>query len=101
MRNALPKKPKENECAILNLDDVTGNGTHWVAWYKKCKDKYYFDSFDFPPPTELINYLKSPIYYPTKQVQLRDQVFCGRLCLYVLYEFKTKTLQEIVNNLWK
>ena len=31
LRNTLPKRPKKNECGILNLDDTSGNGTHWVS----------------------------------------------------------------------
>ena len=84
LRNTLPKRPKKNECGILNLDDTSGNGTHWVAWYKNGKIKYYFDSFGVQPPMELITYLKSPIHYNTEEIQPRDQVFCGHLCLYVL-----------------
>jgi len=49
LRDTLPKKPKQNECAIMNLDDTSGNGTHWVAWFKRGNDKFYFDSFGFPP----------------------------------------------------
>ena len=30
-RDTLPKKPKRNECAIMNLDNTSGDGTHWVA----------------------------------------------------------------------
>jgi len=32
LRDTLPKKPKRNECALMNLEDTSGNGTHWVAW---------------------------------------------------------------------
>ena len=28
MRNDLPRKPLKRECGILNLDDVSGRGTH-------------------------------------------------------------------------
>jgi len=28
---------KKKECGILNLDNLMGNGTHWVAWYKNKK----------------------------------------------------------------
>jgi len=45
LRDTLPKKPKRNECAIMNLDDTSGDGTHWVAWFKRGNDKFYFDSF--------------------------------------------------------
>ena len=33
MRDALPKKPKRNECGILNLDDSNGTGTHYVLFF--------------------------------------------------------------------
>ena len=36
------KKAKLNECGILNLDSSSGDGTHWVMWFKKGKDKFYF-----------------------------------------------------------
>ena len=41
LRDALPKKPKRNECAIMNQDDTSGDGTHWVAWFKRGNDKRY------------------------------------------------------------
>ena len=101
LRNTLPKRPKKNECGILNLDDTSGNGTHWVAWYKNGNNKYYFDSFGIQPPIELISYLKSPIYYNTEEIQPRDQVFCGHLCLYVLKHLSDgKKFQEVINTLY-
>ena len=41
LRDTLPKKAKLNECGILNLDSSSGDGTHWVMWFKKGKDKFY------------------------------------------------------------
>ena len=84
LRDTLPKRPKRKECGILNLDDTTGSGTHWVAWYKNGDEKKYFDSYGLQPPNELVAYLRSPILYNTEQIQPYDQVFCGHLCLYVL-----------------
>ena len=40
----LPTKTKLNECGILNLDSSSGDCTHCVMWFKKGKDKFYFDS---------------------------------------------------------
>jgi len=34
LRDPLPKTPRKNECAIMNLDDPSGDGTHWVCWLK-------------------------------------------------------------------
>ena len=56
------KTVKLNECGILNLDSSSGEGTHWVMWFKKGMDKFYFDSYGVQPPSELIAYLKSPIF---------------------------------------
>ena len=36
------KNAKLNECGILNLDSSSDDGTHWVMWFKKGKDKFYF-----------------------------------------------------------
>ena len=68
MRDTPPKKLKLNECRILNLDSSSGDGTHWVMWFKKGKDKFYFDSYGVQPPGELIAYLKSPLFYNSERV---------------------------------
>ena len=84
LRDTLPTKTKLNECGILNLDSSSGDGRHWVMWFKKGKDKFYFDSYDVQPPSELITYLKSPIFYNSERVQRNGEVFCGHLCLFAL-----------------
>jgi len=100
LRDTLPKKPKRNECAIMNLDDTSGDGTHWVGWCKRGNKKWYFDSFGLPPPTELNDYL-SDVLYPPEQIQPRQEVFCGHLCLFVSKEMQNrKGLEEIINNFW-
>ena len=58
LRDTLPKKSKLNECGILNLDSSSGDGTHWVMWFKKGEDKFYFDSYGVQPRSELITYYK-------------------------------------------
>ena len=64
-------------------------------------DKFYFDSFRLPPPTELKNFLNDDVFHPTEQIQPRQEVICGHLCLLVLKEVqKGKCLQEIINTFW-
>jgi len=100
VRDNLPVEPKRMECGILNLDDTSGNGTHWVAWYGDNGKNYYFDSYGIQRPNELKRYLRSPIFYNTEQIQPKQEVFCGHLCLYVLKQLSLgKQLQEIVNDL--
>ena len=58
LRDTLPIKTKLNECGILNLDSSSSDGTHWVMWFEKGKEKFYFNSYVVQPPSELIAYLK-------------------------------------------
>ena len=86
MRDELKKlKPRKIECGVLNLNLSNEPKSHWVCWYKKNNNKYYFNSFGLPPPREVIEYLGSPnIKYSTFQLQgLKDQN-CGKWCLLIL-----------------
>ena len=53
-------------------------------WFKNGKDKFYFDSYGVQPPSELIAYLKIPIFYNSERVQQNGEVSCGHLCLFTL-----------------
>lgn len=84
MRNDLPHRGSlYNESAIVNLDDKSGSGTHWVAYQKNGKNVTYFDSFgDLQPPTDLIQYLKvDEIRYNVQKYQDYNTYICGHLCL--------------------
>ena len=84
MRNALPRTgPRYSESAIVNLDDVDGRGTHWVAYRKQGDDVVYFDSFgDLRPPLDLILYLGvDEVRYNHQRYQDFNTYVCGHLCL--------------------
>ena len=68
------KKPK---CAVINLDDSIGPGTHWVCYY----NNYYFDPFGMPPPIEVVKYIKD-IQNNDSQYQDTKTVCYGYCCLY-------------------
>ena len=100
LRDTLPKKAKLKGCGILNLDSSSGDGIHWVIWFKKGKNKFYFDSYGVQPPSELIVYLKSPIFYNSERVQENGEVFCGHLCLFALKQLSLgNNLQAVINYL--
>ena len=87
MRNALPRKIRRNESGIVNLDDVDGPGTHWVAYAKRGDRAAYFDSFgNLRPSREIARYLDDgvTITYNSKAYQTYDQTNCGQLCLLFL-----------------
>ena len=65
----------------MNLDDASGEGTHWVAWYKRGGLRQYFDSYGLRPPKEVVCYLGVPVYYNSDRVQGFDEVICGHLCV--------------------
>lgn len=84
MRNAMPKKPHTNECAIINLDSSSGGGTHWTAYRKRGENVIYYDSFgNLRPPKELIEYLGRgvKIQYNHDREQNYNTSICGHLCL--------------------
>ena len=113
LRDQLPKKPRRNErsprglneqseCGIMNLDDSSGDGTHYVAWYKQNNNNiYYFDGYGIQPAIEMINYLQKPIYYNTERIQPDDTVVCGHLCVFVLKKLdEGYNFQSIINTLF-
>ena len=102
LRDELPKKPRMNECGIINLADSKDlEGTHWTCYFKKDK-VYYFDSYGIQPPIEIVKYLGSnrALIHNSFQIQDFNQVVCGHLCLYVLFHLnKGKDFNEIIFSL--
>ena len=100
LRDTLPTKTKLNECGVLNLDSSSGDGTHWVMWFKKGMNKFHFDGYGVQPPSDLIDYLKSPIFYNSERVQQNGEVFCGHLCHFILTQLSLgNNLQTVINYL--
>ena len=57
-RDALPDKIHKKECGIINLDDIEGQGTHWVCYRNLEKNSTeYFDPFGLIMPHEIRDYL--------------------------------------------
>ena len=112
MRNTLPKRPRKQECGIMNLNTSNEPGSHWVCWYKNDTDRIYFDSFGCICPMELQKYLKTQAEFKnnipsiqrnSEQVQQPNTQICGQMCLYVLKHLSNGTnFQTIINtfNSW-
>ena len=87
MRDELKGKANRNESLILNMDESSGNGTHWTSLFVTENDSYYFDSFGLPPPKEVTHYCpNNSRYYNTFKIQKPEEVICGHYCIYVLYK---------------
>ena len=53
-RDALPESIYKKECGIINLDDIEGQGTHWVVYRNLEKNLVeYFDPFGLIMPYEI------------------------------------------------
>jgi hypothetical protein len=84
MRDALPRHPWKNESAIVNLDNTSGPGTHWVCYKKRSNKVQYFDGYgNLRPPVELAQYFgpSVDIRYNYTREQPSNTVICGHLCL--------------------
>jgi len=101
LRDTLPESPLKNELGILNLDQEHGfGGTHWTLYLKHGFKCFYFDSFGYGPPEELLNYLKNDVIYSTFIFQDVGEKYCGYLCLLVAEKIlKGKTYAEALLSL--
>ena len=58
LRDTLSKKNKIKRMWYFKFDSSSGDGKHLVMWFKKGKDKFYFNSYGGQPTCKLIEYLK-------------------------------------------
>ena len=79
-RDSIPKRIGA-KFYIINLDDSTGPGTHWVALYNVGRKPIYFDSFGVWPPKELMK-IKN-LLFNDYRIQSRNSRSCGLYCIYV------------------
>jgi len=89
MKDKLPSVINKNEASIVNLDNDSGPGTHWVLIFnsdKYFKNVYYFDSYGVAPPKEIEKYLRTSrkkIAYNSSQLQNIVSTMCGFFTVYV------------------
>ena len=98
-RDNSPNKIKDG-AYIINLDEYSDIGSHWVALYAYKDDSIYFDSFDVVHiPKEVIKFIgnkniKTNIF----RIRAYDSVMCGYFCIgFVIFMLKGKTLTEYTN----
>ena len=90
------------EYVVVNLDDSTGRGTHWVACCNRTKDKevYYYDSFGISCGDEITRYLKTsgkPIIYNSSEQQAQKSNRCGFYTVFVIKELaKGKEFYDVL-----
>ena len=82
MGDNLPDKIK-NAAYVINLDEYSDIGTHWIALYVNTKIVTYFDSFAVKPiPKEFRNFINNKIIIANIfRIQAYDSITC---CIIVL-----------------
>ena len=86
---------KKNGAYVINLDEYTDVGIHWIAFYVKNKEIIYFYSLGvehFPKEIKkFIGYknIKTNIF----RIQAENSIVCGYFCiLFANFMLKNKTL---------
>ena len=98
-RDNLPNNIK-NEAYVINLDEHTDIGTHWVALHVHNIKNIYFDSFGIEHIfKEVIKFIvKKNIISNIFRVQAYDSIMCGYYCIkFINYMFKGKSLADFTN----
>ena len=85
---------------IINLDEYSDIGTHWVALWINNNNVTYFDSCgveDFPK--EIIKFIKNRnIKTNIFRIQAYDSIMCGYFCIgFIDFMFKGKSLTDYTN----
>ena len=77
-RDNLPNKIKDG-AYVINLDEYSDIGTHWVALYVYNDDVTYFDSFGVEHiPKEIKIFIKNKnIKTNIFRIQAYDSIMCG------------------------
>ena len=90
----------KDEAYIINLDEYSDIGTHWVALWVNNNNVTYFDSFGVERiPKEIIKFIKNRnIKTNIFRIQAYDSIMCGYFCIaFIDFMFKGKSLTDYIN----
>ena len=95
----LPNKIKD-EAYVINLDEYSDIGTHWVALWVNNNNVTYFDSFGVENISKEIKaFIKNKnVKTNIFRIQAYDSIMCGYFCIgYIDFMFKGKSLTDYTN----
>ena len=98
-RDNLPDKIKV-DAYVINLDEYSDIGNHWIALYVNIKIVTYFDSFGIEHiPKEVKKLIGNRnIISNIYRIQNYDSITCGYFCIgFIDYMFKGKSLTDYTN----
>ena len=95
----MPDKIKDGEY-VVNLDEYSDIGTHWIALYVNNKTVTYFNSFGVEHILkEIKKFINNKnIIANICRVQNDDSIMCGYFCIgFINYIFMGKNLTDYTN----
>ena len=95
-RDNLPDKIKDG-AYVINLDEYSDIGTHWIALYVNNKTVTYFDSFGIGHiPKEVKKFIGNRnILSSIYRIQNYNSIMCGYFCIgFMDYMFNGKSLTD-------
>ena len=98
-RDNLPDKIKDG-AYVINLDEYSDIGNHWIVLYVNNKTVTYFDSFGLEHiPKEVKKFIGNRnIISNIYRIQNFDSIMCGYFCIgFIDYMFKGKCLTDYTN----
>ena len=98
-RDNLPNKIKDG-AYVINLDEYSDIGTHWIVLYVKNNVVTCFNSFGVEHlPKEIKAFIKNKnIKTNIFRIQAYDSIMCGYFCIaFIDFMFKGKSLTDYTN----
>ena len=98
-RDNLPNKIKDG-AYVINLDEYSDIGTHWISLYVKNTDITYFDRFGVEHiPKEIKKFIGSKnIIANIFRIKAYDSILCGYFSIgFINFMFKGKSLTDYTN----
>ena len=97
-RDNLPKI--KDGAYVINLDEYSDIGTHWIALYALNNNVTYFNSFGVEHiPKEIKIFIdKSIVVANNFRIQAYDSIMCGYFCIgFIAFMLAGNTLTEYTN----
>ena len=85
---------------VINLDEYSDIGTHWIALYSLNNDVTCFDGFGVEHTSKKIQKFigNKNIKVNIFKIQAYDSVMCGYFCIrFILFMLAGKTLTDFIN----
>ena len=98
-RDNLPDKVKD-EAYVINLDEYSNIGTHWIALYANNKSVTYIDSFGVEHiPKQIKKIINNKnIIANIFRLKAYDSVMCGYFCIgFIDFMLKDNNLTDFTN----